>query len=51
MSKADSVNDILDKVIVIFGTVHILVNNVGQGVRGLFTTLEQINGSPALKTT
>jgi short-subunit dehydrogenase len=40
MSKVDSVKDMVDKVIANFGTVHILVNNVGQGVRSLFTTLE-----------
>ncbi len=39
MSKADSVNDLVDKVIAEFETVHILVNNVGQAARGLFTTI------------
>lgn len=40
MSQADSVRDMVRKVITNFGTVHILINNVGQGVRGLFTTVE-----------
>ena len=40
MSKSDSVRDMVNKAITSFGTVHILVNNVGQGVRGPFTTLE-----------
>jgi 3-oxoacyl-[acyl-carrier protein] reductase len=40
MSKAEFVKDFVDKVIAQFKTIHILVNNVGQAVRGLFTTVE-----------
>jgi 3-oxoacyl-[acyl-carrier protein] reductase len=40
MSKPEPVKNLVDKVVAEFGTVHILINNVGQAERGLFTTLD-----------
>lgn len=39
MTEAASVKHFVDKVIAEFETVHILVNNLGQAARGLFTTI------------
>lgn len=39
MSKAASVKHLVEKVIAELETVHILVNNLGQATRGLFTTI------------
>jgi len=40
MSNPDSVNNLVDRVIAEFTSVHILVNNVGQATRDLFTRID-----------